>query len=134
MKSALSILAIILIIISCDDYTRSSQYIFSVYNSSSDTITACIRTEGRAKSYFGLPYACSTIYPNSIRNMVYYAGEGYVVDYWSTGEVVVIDEVEIYVDSLLVDKDFLQRSYWEYNKNRIDEAEYRLFITDAVLD
>lgn len=66
--------------------------------------------------------------------MAYYAGEGSVVDYWSTGEVVVIDEVEIYVDSLLVDKDFLQRSYWEYKKNRINEAEYRLLITDEVLD
>ncbi|MEP4534523.1 MAG: hypothetical protein ABJ004_15635 [Cyclobacteriaceae bacterium] len=96
------------LIFGCSEYQGGSQYVFSVYNNSSDTIQVCLKANPPAySSYFASNYDCETLIPKRLAEVAYYRGRGKLIDYWKTGDIVVIDQFDVYQDSVLVQKDFL---------------------------
>jgi hypothetical protein len=129
----LSVLLVLLISISCTSSGESTNYIFTVDNQSSDTVQVCVRG-ALLEPFFDSRIICYELLPliNSIIRS--YLGKGELLDYWVDTDVAVIEELQIYKDNVLVDKDFLIRDLWVFTNNLSYQAEYRLMLTDENLN
>lgn len=124
----------VLSLFSCDTENRSTQYVFVIQNNSSDTVQVCLSAEFINRT--NIIRGCSSILSGDDLQIAEYYGSGDLFDFWndSEGDTVIIDELTIYRDSVLIDKNFLTYEKWEYSLVYFDVAEYRLTLEDSDLN